>query len=56
MNERAMDGFCTFKTWEIFRNSSRPSGNKQLPGTLCLAPYIIMGDEVFLLKSYLLKR
>ena len=29
--------------------------SKQLPGTLCLDPYIIMSDEIFLLKSYLLK-
>jgi len=28
---------------------------KQLPGTLCLALHVIMGDEVFPLKSYLLK-
>jgi hypothetical protein len=29
--------------------------NKQLAGTLCLAPHVIMGDEVFSLKTYLLK-
>jgi len=31
-----------------------PEG-KRLPGTLCLAPHVIMGDEVFPLKTYLLK-
>ena len=29
--------------------------DKQLPGTLCLAPHVIMGDEAFPLKTYLLK-
>ena len=29
--------------------------DKQLPGTLCLAPHVIMGDEDFPLKTYLLK-
>jgi hypothetical protein len=29
--------------------------DKQLPATLCLAPHVIMGDEVFPLKTYLLK-
>jgi len=28
---------------------------KQLPGTLCLAPHVIMGDEGFPLKTYFLK-
>jgi hypothetical protein len=29
--------------------------DKQLPGTPCLAPLVIMGDEAFPLKTYLLK-
>jgi hypothetical protein len=29
--------------------------DKQLPGTLCLAPHVIMGDVAFPLKAYLLK-
>jgi hypothetical protein len=29
--------------------------DKQLPGTLCLAPHVIMGDEAFSLKTCLLK-
>jgi hypothetical protein len=29
--------------------------DKQLPGTLCLAPHVIMGDEAFPLKTYVLK-
>jgi len=29
--------------------------DKQLPGTLCLAPHVIMGDKAFPLKTYLLK-
>jgi len=29
--------------------------DKQLPGTLCLAPHVIMGDVAFRLKTYLLK-
>jgi hypothetical protein len=29
--------------------------DKQLPGTLCLALHVIMGDEAFPLKTYLLK-
>jgi hypothetical protein len=31
-----------------------PQG-KQLPGTLCLVPHVIMGNEAFPLKTYLLK-
>jgi hypothetical protein len=30
MEEIAMKNFCTFKTWEIFRNSSRHSGTSRL--------------------------
>jgi len=29
--------------------------DKQLPGTLCLAPHVIVGDEAFPLQTYLLK-
>jgi len=29
--------------------------DKQLPGTLCLAPHVVKGDEAFPLKTYLLK-
>ena len=29
--------------------------DKQLPGTLCLAPHVIKGDEAFPRKTYLLK-
>ena len=29
--------------------------DKQLPGTLCLAPHVIMGDEAFPLQTYILK-
>jgi hypothetical protein len=29
--------------------------DKQLPGILCLAPHVIMCDEAFPLKTYLLK-
>jgi hypothetical protein len=29
--------------------------DKQLPGTLCLAPHVIMGDKAFPLKTCLLK-
>jgi len=29
--------------------------NKQLSGTLCLAPHVDMGDETFPLKTYLFK-
>jgi len=29
--------------------------DRQLPGTLCVAHYVIMGDEAFPLKTYLLK-
>jgi len=47
--------FCTFKTWKIFRIHLGIPEEKQLPGTLCLAPHVIMGGEAFPLKTYLLK-
>ena len=29
--------------------------DEQLPGTSCLAPHVIMGDEPFPLKTYLMR-
>ena len=29
--------------------------DKQLPGTSCLAPHVVVGDEAFPLKTYLIR-
>jgi hypothetical protein len=29
--------------------------NQQLPGTTCLAPHVFVGDNAFLLKTYLMR-
>jgi hypothetical protein len=46
---------CTFKTWEILKTYLGIPEDKQLPGILCLAPHISVGDKVFPLKTYLMR-
>jgi hypothetical protein len=53
--ERNSDGgvFAHSKLGKYLENYLGIPENKQLPGTSCLAPHVIVGDEAFPLKNYL---
>ena len=56
-SERNSDGgiFAHSKLGKYLETYLGIPEDKQLPGTLCLAPHVFMGDEAFPLKTYLLK-
>jgi hypothetical protein len=56
-SERNSDGgiFAHSKLGKYLETYLGIPEDKQLPGTLCLAPHVIMGDEAFPRETYLLK-
>jgi hypothetical protein len=46
---------CSFKTWEYLETHLGIPEDKQLPRTSCLALHVIVGDEPFPLKTYLMR-
>ena len=55
LEEIAMEGFLHIQNLgNILETHLDIPEDKQLPGTSCLAPRVIVGDEVFPLKTYLM--
>jgi hypothetical protein len=56
MEEISMEGFFSHsKLGKCLETHLGIPKDKYLSGTLCLAPHVILGDEAFPLKTYLLK-
>jgi hypothetical protein len=54
---RNSDGgiFAHSKLWKYLETHLDIPEDKQLPGTSCLAPHVIVSDEAFLLKTCLMR-
>jgi len=54
-NRKEIAIFAHSKLWKYLETHLGIPEDKQLPGTSCLAPHIVMGDEAFPVKTSLLK-